>query len=172
MGEGERALGRIGMKPFSQLPILLLVVVNFSVGSNEVAQRIIYSTPTAPLPIGPYNQTVQLDNVVYVSGQIGLNPSSGQLVDGVVAQARQALANAGELLRLAESDFSKVIKASVFLADIKDFEAVNEVYKEFFTQDYPARAAIQVGALPAKALVEIELVAVSGLLETTYVTEE
>merc|ERR1719150_1671518 len=152
--------------------ILLIILSILSVESEEGPQRIIYSTPTAPLPIGPYNQAVQLDNVVYVSGQIGLNPSSGQLVDGVVAQARQALANAGELLRLAESDFSKVIKASVFLADIKDFEAVNEVYKEFFTQDFPARAAMQVGSLPAGALVEIELVAVSGQLDTTYVTEE
>merc|ERR1711934_1056795 len=97
--------GRIGMQPFSQLPLLLLVVVNFSAGSNEVAQRIIYSTPTAPLPIGPYNQAVQLNNVVYVSGQIGLNPITGQLVEGVVDQARQALSNVGELLRLAHSDF-------------------------------------------------------------------
>merc|ERR1712012_777854 len=151
--------------------ILLLVLVSICNG-NEVPQRIIYSTPNAPLPIGPYNQAVQLDNVVYVSGQIGLNSFDGQLGVGVVDQARQALTNVGELLRLAESDFSKVIKATVFLADIQDFEAVNEVYKEFFTQDFPARAAMQVGALPKEALVEVEVVAVSGQLDTTYVTEE
>lgn len=141
--------------------------------SGQSSQRIIYTTSQAPAPIGPYNQAVQLDNVLYVSGQIGLDPSTMEMPEGVEEQARQALANVGQLLRVANSNFSKVIKATVFLADIKDFSAVNEVYKEFFTVDFPARAAVQVAALPrAGALVEVEVVAVSGDLETTYVTEE
>merc|ERR1711962_316452 len=151
--------------------LLPLLSLSYSLGDTATPHRIIYSTVKAPAAIGPYSQAVQLDNVVYLSGQIGLDPGTMQLMDGVEDQARQALENLGQLLRLAESSFEKVLKATVFLADMNDFAAVNKVYQEYFTKDFPARAAVQVATLPLGARVEIEAVAVSGPLETSYVNE-
>eukprot|EP00090_Calanus_glacialis_P025583 TRINITY_DN40037_c0_g1_i1.p1 TRINITY_DN40037_c0_g1~~TRINITY_DN40037_c0_g1_i1.p1 ORF type:complete len:159 (+),score=44.70 TRINITY_DN40037_c0_g1_i1:23-499(+) len=140
-----------------------------SPGVECAHNRTIYTTARAPAPIGPYNQAVQVDHMLYVSGQIGLNPETMEMPEGVEEQAFQALLNIGEILKVADSGFNKVIKATVFLVDIQDFSAVNEIYKQFFLEDYPARAAVQVVALPRPgALVEIELVAVSGELNTSY----
>lgn len=102
---------------------------------------------------------------MYISGQLGLDVASGQLVDGgVQVQARQALINMGEILKAAGCDYSNVVKTTVLLADINDFNRVNEVYKTFFTSNFPARAAYQVAALPRGGRVEIEAVAVLGPL--------
>uniref|UniRef100_A0A1A8IX80 2-iminobutanoate/2-iminopropanoate deaminase n=6 Tax=Nothobranchius TaxID=28779 RepID=A0A1A8IX80_NOTKU len=131
---------------------------------SAVIRRII-STAKAPAAIGPYSQAVVVDRSVYVSGQLGMDPVSGQLVGGgVQAQTRQALVNMGEILRMAGCTYENVVKTTVLLADINDFSNVNEVYKQFFRSNFPARAAYQAAALPRGGLVEIEAVAVLGPL--------
>ncbi|XP_069847222.1 2-iminobutanoate/2-iminopropanoate deaminase [Dipodomys merriami] len=120
-----------------------------------------------PRPIGPYSQAVLVDRTMYISGQVGLDPSSGKLVPGGVAEeAKQALTNMFEILKAAGCDFTNVVKTTVFLTDMNDFGTVNEVYKQFFKSDFPARSAYQVAALPIGAHVEIEAIAVQGPLTT------
>ncbi|XP_010617873.1 2-iminobutanoate/2-iminopropanoate deaminase [Fukomys damarensis] len=127
----------------------------------------VISTAKAPKAIGPYSQAVLVDRTIYISGQVGRDPASGQLVPGgVVEETKQALNNIGEVLKAADCDFTNVVKATVLLADINDFGAVNEVYQRYFKSNFPARAAYQVSALPMGARVEIEAVAVKGPLTT------
>ncbi|KAM6214296.1 2-iminobutanoate/2-iminopropanoate deaminase [Rhynchocyon petersi] len=128
----------------------------------SLIKRVI-STAKAPGAIGPYSQAVLVDRTVYISGQIGLNPSNGQLVPGgVVEETKQALTNMGEILKAAGCDFTNVVKTTVLLADINDFSTVNEIYKQYFKSNFPARAAYQVAALPKGGRVEIEAIAVQG----------
>lgn len=127
--------------------------------------RTIINTTKAPAAIGPYSQAVMVDRTLYISGQLGMDPTSGLLVDGgVQAQAKQALINMGEILKTAGCGYDNVVKTTVLLADMNDFTSVNDVYKQFFSSNFPARAAYQVAALPRGGLVEIEAVAVSGPL--------
>ncbi|XP_060520357.1 rutC family protein UK114 [Cylas formicarius] len=127
----------------------------------------IINTNNAPRPIAPYNQGVVLDSTLYVSGCLGLDKDTMKLVEGdVSAETRQALKNLGHILQAANSSYDKVVKTTIFLSDINDFAAVNEVYKEFFTKDFPARSAFQVGKLPLNARVEIEVVAGTGNVKT------
>ncbi|XP_077052371.1 2-iminobutanoate/2-iminopropanoate deaminase isoform X1 [Siphateles boraxobius] len=129
---------------------------------SAVIRKIIH-TASAPAAIGPYSQAVLVDRTMYISGQLGMDVASGQLVaGGVQAQAKQALINMGEILKAAGCGYENVVKATVLLADINDFNNVNDVYKQFFKSNFPARAAYQVAALPRGALVEIEAVAVLG----------
>uniref|UniRef100_A0A3Q3X6Y5 Uncharacterized protein n=1 Tax=Mola mola TaxID=94237 RepID=A0A3Q3X6Y5_MOLML len=115
---------------------------------SALIKRII-STTKAPAAIGPYSQAVVIERTVYVSGQLGMDPVSGQLVEGgVQAQTRQALVNMGEILKTAGCGYENVVKTTVLLADMNDFNAVNAVYKQFFSANFPARAAYQVAALP------------------------
>src|SRR3990172_7026196 len=111
-------------------------------------------------PIGPYSPAIRYGELLFTSGQIGLDPASGKLVaGGVVAEARQALENISTLVASGGSSLDKVLKTTLFLKDIGDFAAVNEVYAQYFGVEPPARSTIQVAALPAGALVEIEVVA-------------
>ncbi|XP_061616770.1 2-iminobutanoate/2-iminopropanoate deaminase isoform X1 [Phyllopteryx taeniolatus] len=127
--------------------------------------RKIINIATAPAAIGPYSQAVLVDRTLYISGQLGMDVASGQLVQGgVQAQAKQALVNMGEILKASGCNYTNVVKTTVLLADINDFNGVNEVYKTFFSSNFPARAAYQVAALPRGGLVEIEAVAVVGPL--------
>ncbi|XP_013861084.1 ribonuclease UK114 [Austrofundulus limnaeus] len=131
----------------------------------SVFNKKIVNTASAPAAIGPYSQAVVVNGTVYISGQLGMDVASGQLVDGgVQAQTRQALLNMGEILKAAGCNFNNVVKTTVLLKDINDFNTVNEVYKTFFSSNFPARAAYQVAALPRGGLVEIEAVAVLGPL--------
>ena len=117
-------------------------------------------TDSAPAAIGPYSQAVRWGNVVYVSGQIPIDPATGVLAgEGIAAQTRQSLTNIKNILAAEGLDMSHVVKTSVMLKDIADFTAMNEIYAEFFTEPYPARAAYQVAALPKDARVEIECIA-------------
>ena len=119
------------------------------------------ATSNAPAAIGPYSQAIQAGNTIYVSGQLPIDPATGAFAgDDIKAQTRQSLTNIRSILEAAGADMSKVVKTTVLLKDIADFGAMNEVYAEFFTAPYPARAAFQVAALPKDALVEIECVAV------------
>ena len=118
-------------------------------------------TEKAPAAIGPYSQAVQGGNTVYVSGQLPIDPATGAFAgDDIKAQTRQSLTNIRSILEAAGADMTKVVKTTVLLKNIADFAAMNEVYAEFFSEPYPARAAFQVAALPKDALVEIECVAV------------
>jgi 2-iminobutanoate/2-iminopropanoate deaminase len=114
----------------------------------------------APQALGPYSAGIRAGDYVYTSGQIGIDRSTGKLVTGgVEAQARQALTNLGYVLQAAGLSLAEVVKTTVFLTDMNDYAAVNAVYATFFSEAFPARSAIQVGALPGGALVEIEAVA-------------
>jgi len=122
--------------------------------------RQIISTDRAPAAVGPYSQAVTHDGLVYTAGQIGLDPQTGKLVEGgIQAQARQALTNLQAILEAAGTSLAHVLKTTVFLQDIGDFQAMNQVYAQFFPGDPPARSGGQVAALPLGALVEIEAVA-------------
>ena len=117
------------------------------------------STDKAPSAIGPYSQAIFAGSYVFVSGQIGMTPE-GEIVDTTAAgQTHQALENIGAILDEAGLDFSHVVKSSVLLKDINDYDEVNDVYKDYFPAPAPARAAFQVAALPKNALVEIEVIA-------------
>ena len=119
-------------------------------------------TEKAPAAIGPYSQAVRAGNTIYGSGQIPIDPATGEFAGSDIAsQARQSLTNIRNILAAAGTDMAHVVKTTVLLADIKDFTAMNEVYAGFFTEPFPARAAFQVAALPKGALVEIEAVAVT-----------
>ena len=120
----------------------------------------IIATKNAPGAIGPYSQGIRANGFVFASGQIGLDPATGEFVKGgIVEQSRQALLNVKNVLEAAGSGLDKAVKTTVFLKDIKDFAAMNAVYSEFFKTDCPARSAVQVAALPKGALVEIEVIA-------------
>ena len=119
------------------------------------------NTPNAPAAIGPYSQAIQAGNTIYVSGQLPIDPATGAFAgDEIKAQTRQSLTNIKNILAEAGTDMSAVVKTTVLLANIADFAAMNEVYAEFFTAPFPARAAFQVACLPKNALIEIECVAV------------
>ncbi|XP_019866704.1 2-iminobutanoate/2-iminopropanoate deaminase-like [Aethina tumida] len=128
------------------------------------AIRRIICTSKAPLPgASPYNQAVVWNNTVFASGVVGMDKDTMKIVPGGAAnEARQALKSIGHILDAAGSSYAKVIKSTVMLNDINDFTAVNEVYKEFFKKDYPARSTYQVGKLPLGASVEIEVIAAVG----------
>lgn len=119
------------------------------------------NTSNAPAAIGPYSQAIQAGNTVYVSGQLPIDPATGAFAGAdIQSQTRQSLTNIRSILTEAGMDMSAVVKTTVLLANMGDFGAMNEVYAEFFTAPYPARAAFQVARLPKDALVEIECVAV------------
>ncbi|XP_030561434.1 rutC family protein UK114 [Drosophila novamexicana] len=132
--------------------------------------RKLISTANAAKPVAPYNQAVVADRTVYVSGCLGLDKSTMQLVPGgATAQAEMALKNLEAVLKAADSGVDKVIKNTVFLKDLNDFGAVNEVYKRVFNKDFPARSCFQVAKLPMDALVEIECIALTGPVHTVTV---
>lgn len=120
--------------------------------------KTVIASENAPAALGPYSAGIAAGNLAFLSGQLGLDPSTGELADGVVAQTEQALKNIEALLTAAGATFGNVVKTTVFLADIADFNAVNEVYGAHFTEPFPARSAVQVAALPKGALVEIECI--------------
>ncbi|XP_068189598.1 2-iminobutanoate/2-iminopropanoate deaminase [Antennarius striatus] len=135
----------------------------------EAIQRKIIHISKTPYSQQINSQAVVVDRMMYISGQLGMDMVSSQLVGGgVEAQARQALINMGKILRAAGCDYTNVVKTTVLLADINDFNRVNEVYKTFFLRNLPARAAYQVAALPIGGLVEIEAVAVLGPLSDSH----
>ena len=118
-----------------------------------------FNTDKAPKAVGPYVQAIGTENLVFTSGQLSINPETGELITEIKAAAKQSLENVKAILEEAGSSMDKVIKCTVYLADINDFQAVNEVYQEYFTDHKPARSAIQVGALPLGGVIEIEAIA-------------
>ena len=117
-------------------------------------------TDSAPAAIGPYSQAIQIGDLLFVSGQVPIDPSTGAVVEGdVKAQAQQSLNNLKAILNAAGTNMGAVVKTTVFLADMNDFAAMNEVYAQFFQEPFPARSAVQVGRLPKDAKVGIEAIA-------------
>lgn len=119
-------------------------------------------TPLAPRPVGPYSQAVRAGDLLFVSGSLGMDPSTGTLAADTVSQAARALENIRAIVTAAGGTMAGVVKVTVLLADMADFKPVNEVYAGFFSPPFPARAAFQVAALPLGARVEIEAVAFLG----------
>lgn len=120
------------------------------------------STNSAPPAAGPYSQAIETDDLVFCAGQLGADPATSALADGVQGQAEQAMRNLQAVLDAAGCTFADVVKTTCFLADINDFAAFNEVYTRFVSDPPPARSTFQVAALPRGALVEIEAIAVRG----------
>jgi 2-iminobutanoate/2-iminopropanoate deaminase len=118
------------------------------------------SSAGAPKAIGPYSQAIRAGQLLFLSGQVPIDPASGQMIDGdIAAQTRRVFENLGAVLEAGGRSFADVVRTTVFLADMNDFAAMNEVYGQFFTEPYPARATVQVARLPKDARVEIDLIA-------------
>jgi 2-iminobutanoate/2-iminopropanoate deaminase len=119
------------------------------------------STPNAPAAIGPYSQAIKAGGMLFVSGQIPIDPATGNLVDGgIQSQTHQVFKNIGEILNAGGASFDNVVAAGVFLADMNDFGKMNEIYATYFSSPAPARATVQVARLPKDCLVEIQVTAV------------
>jgi 2-iminobutanoate/2-iminopropanoate deaminase len=118
------------------------------------------SSQKAPKAIGPYSPAVRAGQLLFVSGQVPIDPATGNMIDGGIAeQTRRVLDNIGELLLAAGRSFGDVVRTTVFLADLNDFAAMNDVYGEYFAEPYPARATVQVARLPRDSRVEIDVIA-------------
>lgn len=119
------------------------------------------STNNAPAAIGPYSQAIEANGMVFASGQLPIDPATGAFAEGgIKEQTHQSLTNAQNILKEAGTDLAHVVKTTVFLSDMDNFAAMNEVYAEFFSQPFPARSAVAVKTLPKNALVEVECIAV------------
>lgn len=122
--------------------------------------KTIISTDKAPKAIGPYSQAIEVNGMIFTSGVIPINPETNELVKGdIKVQAEQAIGNLAALLKEAGSDTEQVIKTTVFIKDMNDFAAVNEIYAKYFTKDFPARSCVEVARLPKDVLIEIEAIA-------------
>ena len=138
----------------------------------RAVRRTVISTELAPKAIGPYSQAIRFGDLVFCSGQIPLDPRSGEIVSGDIAtQTRRVLENVAALLRAEGLTFNNIVKTTIFLTDLGDFQTVNEVYGSYFNQYPPARSTVQVSALPRGANVEIEVIATApDTDETAYDT--
>ena len=122
--------------------------------------KTIISTPKAPAAIGPYSQAVLVNGMLFTSGVIPIDPETNTLVEGdVTVQARQAIGNLKNLIEASGSSMDKVVKTTVFIKDMNDFGKINDIYKDFFTSDFPARSCVEVARLPKDGLIEIEAIA-------------
>jgi 2-iminobutanoate/2-iminopropanoate deaminase len=134
-----------------------LLVAIFTAANKP--RKIVINTPDAPKAIGPYSQAIKYGNTLYLSGQIGLDPTTGVLVNGISAQSTRVFLNIGAVLKAGNATFDDVLACHVFLTDINDFKTVNEIYAQYFVRSPPARATVAIAKLPAEALVEIECTA-------------
>ena len=119
----------------------------------------VIATDKAPAAIGPYSQAIRVGNLVYTSGAIPVDPATGAIAEGSPAQAEQAFMNLTNLLEAAGTDASKVVKTTVFIKEMNDFGAINEVYAKYFPEPYPARSCVEVARLPKDVMLEIECIA-------------
>lgn len=117
------------------------------------------STSNAPKAIGPYSQGVIFNNLIFTSGQIPLNPENMQMVEGIENQAIRVFENIKAILESSNSNMDKVIKTTIFLKNLKDFDVVNSIYEKYFNKPYPARSCVEVAKLPKDALIEVEVIA-------------
>ncbi len=142
------------------LAVLFIFAGCTSSPSKQIVKKVI-STENAPKAIGPYSQAIQIGNTLYCSGQIAINPQTGDLVTGdIQAETEQVLKNLGAVLNASGMSFEDVVKATVYMKDIADYKAINSVYAKYFKSKPPARAAVQVANLPKNVNVEISVIAV------------
>lgn len=120
----------------------------------------VISTVNAPAAIGPYSQAIEVNGMVYTSGQIPVNPKTGEIPEGIETQAEQVMRNVKNLLEAAGTDLARVVKTTVFIKDMGDFEKVNTIYAKYFTGECPARSCVEVARLPKNVLIEMEAIAV------------
>ena len=122
--------------------------------------KTVVQPPSAPPAIGPYSPALRVGHLLFLSGQIPLDPATGQLVEGGIrAETRRVLDNMGALLSAGGADFANVVRTTIFLADMNDFATVNEIYATYFSEPYPARVTVQVARLPRDARIEIDAIA-------------
>lgn len=121
----------------------------------------VISTDKAPAAIGPYSQAIEVNGMVYTSGIIPVDPATGAIPEGSVAQAEQAFANMKNLLEAAGTDMNNVVKTTVFIKEMNDFAAINEVYAKYFSEPYPSRSCVEVARLPKDVMLEIEAIALT-----------
>ncbi len=149
------------MKRIVTIVMILLLITGCS---KIIKEREIISTPDAPAAIGPFSQAVHVENRLYLSGQLGLDPATGKFAgDDFESQARQALKNSKAILEKAGFSLDDVVQCQVFIKDMNNYSKFNEIYKEFFKKDYPARAVLEVSRIPADGLIEIMMVAIKTL---------
>lgn len=118
------------------------------------------ATEKAPAALGPYSQAIMVGDMLFASGQVPIDPATGDLAGGAVeVQAKQVFENLRQVLAAADMDFGNVVKTTVFLTDLANFSTVNEIYAEYFTEPYPARSCVQIAALPKGSMLEVELIA-------------
>ena len=122
-------------------------------------EKHVIATDQAPAAIGPYSQAIEVNGMIYTSGMIPVIPATGEIVDGIDAQAKQALTNVKNLLESVGSSMDKVVKTTVFIKDMNDFAAVNAVYATFFSGAFPSRSCVEVARLPKDVLIEVEAIA-------------
>lgn len=123
----------------------------------------IISTDKAPAAIGPYSQAIEVNNMIYTSGVIPVNPATGEIPEGIEAQATQAISNLAALLEESGTSTDNVVKTTVFIKEMDDFAKVNAVYAQYFTNSYPARSCVEVARLPKDVLIEIEAIAIKNV---------
>ncbi len=141
------------------LTVILILFVLTACSSSDT--RKIISSPDAPAAIGPYSQAVRTGDTLYLSGQLGLDPVTGKLAgDDFETQARQALKNQKAVLESAGYTLKDVVQCQVFVSDMNNYPSFNKIYKEYFTEDFPARAVLEVSSIPADGLIEIMMTAV------------
>ncbi len=149
---------------YSLFVLLLIFMIGCDTEDDDngaTFTKTVISTPSAPAAIGPYSQAILAGNTLYCSGQIAIIPETGELIQNdIQAEAHQVLKNLGAVLKEAGMGYSDVVRATVFLKDLNDYGKINDVYKEYFTENPPARAAVQVARLPKDVSVEISLIAV------------
>ena len=143
----------------SMFAFILLIVLAQACSPQPVVREIIAS-PNAPAAIGPYSQAVRVGNRLYLSGQLGMDPTTGKLAQGgFAAQSRQALQNQKAILETAGFSLGDVVQCQVFVTDINNYSAFNEIYREYFPKDFPAREVLEVTRIPANGLLEIMMLA-------------
>ena len=144
----------------NRLIYFLFFILLTSILLQKKMKKVI-QTEKAPAPIGPYSQAILADNTLYVSGQIAINPANGQLeIVNVIRETNQVMENIGAILKSAGYDYSDIVKTTIFLSDMNNFQAVNEVYGSYFSKDFPARETVEVSVLPKNVNVEISVIAV------------
>ncbi|XP_029842873.2 2-iminobutanoate/2-iminopropanoate deaminase [Ixodes scapularis] len=143
---------------------LTFVLVVFSVGTLEASldgSRQVITSPLVARPVNPYSHAICVGNTMYLSGQLGSHPQTGRIVPGgIVPETRQALTNLANILDAGQMTLRDVVKVNVYIADMKDYEAMNRIYAEFFTEKYPARVTIRAAEIPGRGRIEIDAIAV------------
>lgn len=149
------------VRRFLAVVLLLVVTLSLSACSNSGYKEVINSDQ-APEAIGPYSQAIQAGDIIYTSGQIALDPATGELVSpDIEAQTEQVMENLKNVIEAGGSDLSRVVKVTLYIRDMNDFSAINDIYGSYFKDAYPARSCVEVSSLPKGALIEIEAVAMA-----------